>query len=114
MAENFWILGFHPPNEKWQQMKKVWDACSEAEIEPPKDVSEFFDYSAPDERGVEVILAGYNGYPDAEKAEYRHVSCSPAGGMSHPYQGYDIDLSQLPKNITSLRCHSEQYEARDH
>ena len=52
------IVGFRPPDEKWRKMKKVWDSCSTAGIEPPEEVSKFFEWEPPDDAGVEINLEG--------------------------------------------------------
>ena len=40
------------PDQKWIEMKKVWDACEAANIQPPEEVLSFFNYTKPDAKGV--------------------------------------------------------------
>ena len=41
------VTGFKLPDEKWKKMKAIYDACKVANISPPQEVNEFFDYSPP-------------------------------------------------------------------
>ena len=36
------LVGIVPPDDDWKKMKAVWDACDNADVDIPKDVSEFF------------------------------------------------------------------------
>jgi hypothetical protein len=88
------VRGFRPPDEKWKKMKAVWDSCQKAGIEVPDDVQAFFNWVDPDPRGVETDLT---------------AGKSPAAkewGDSDS-QGYEVDLSRLPKGLTFIRfCNS--------
>ena len=55
MSMSTYVIGFQSPDEKWQRMKAVWDACEKADIEVPQEVRDFFD-GEPDEKGVTVSL----------------------------------------------------------
>ena len=80
------FVAFRPPDEKWQRMKEVYDACKKAGINIPKEVGEFFEYENPDPNGVQV---------DIEQA----VEDWNDGDM----YGYEIDLSKLPDNTRYVR-----------
>ncbi len=43
------ILGVKPEFDDgtWKKMKKVWDACKDAEVDPPQEVEEFFGDEGP-------------------------------------------------------------------
>lgn len=75
---------FKPPDEKWQQMKAVWDACEKAGIDPPDEVDDFFDGEAPNDAGVKV---------DAEEDEA--VEELEEDGTS----GFKVDITKLPKDV---------------
>jgi hypothetical protein len=84
------VVGFRPPDEKWNKMKAVWDSCCQAGIEMPDEVQAFFNYEQPDPKGVEVSLtSGKN--PAAKEWGERDA------------QGYEVDLSRLPKGLTFIR-----------
>ncbi len=89
------VVGFHPPDEKWKKMKAVWDACMAAGTTVPPEVSMFFNGERPDDEGVKTELTSYNK---------PHPSCTPYTGPAK--QGYEIDLSKLPPNITKIRFYN--------
>jgi hypothetical protein len=82
------VIGFHPPDEVWKQMKAVWDACEQAGVEPPDRVLEFFDHEKPDSAGVTVDLRN-----SLAVKEYRDDQS----------EGYEVDLDQLPPDVTIIR-----------
>lgn len=89
MSMSTHMLGFHPPDKKWKQMKAVWDSCEKAGVDIPENVLEFFGgVDAPDERGVEI---------DLEELP----CCSEYDDDGQ--EGFEIDISKLPENITHLR-----------
>lgn len=87
MSMSTHVIGFKPPDAKWKKMKEVWDACEKAGIDPPKEVSEFFNYENPDENGVEVELDAAEWGDDGR-------------------QGYEIEVSKLPKGVTIIRFYN--------
>lgn len=85
------VVGIREPNEKWRQMKAVWDACEVAKIAPPPEVDEFFDSEPPDPAGV-VLDLDYGPHNIARKwtdGDHR--------------EGTEITLAELPPNITKIR-----------
>lgn len=88
------VIGFKPPNEKWKAMKAVWDACEKAEVEPPKEVSEFFNHEPPDERGVAI-----------EEMELKKIGCV-TDWNEEDQQGYEIDVKKLPPDVTIVRVYN--------
>lgn len=81
------VIGFKPPDAKWKKMKEVWDACRAAGIDPPKEVSEFFEWMDPDPNGVEVDL------PAAEWSDDGRA-------------GFEIEVSKIPKGVTIIRFYN--------
>ena len=84
MGMSTWVKGIKPPDEKWEKMKAIWDACEKADIEIPEEVEEFFDGEPPDDKGVVVEIP---------KHEYTDDS----------RQGFEIYLNELPKDIQIIR-----------
>lgn len=82
------VIGFKSPDEKWRKMKAIWDACNKAEVQVPNDVLKYFNYSPPDERGVEVEL---KDTPCC--TEYKEEMCD----------GFEIDMKKLPPDLTHIR-----------
>jgi hypothetical protein len=80
------ITGIKPADEKWTQMKAIWDACELANIDVPNEVGNFFDWEEPSELGVKVALKENHGVVELP-------------GES----GYQVDLKMLPKDIRYLK-----------
>ena len=88
MGMHSYVLGFREPDERWRQMKSVWDACKAADIDVPQEVEMFFGGEAPDPSGIEI---GFHKHPCC--SEYK----------SEMRDGFEIDISKLPDNITKIR-----------
>jgi hypothetical protein len=82
------IMGFKPPDQTWQRMKAVWDACEVAGVAIPAKVAEYFNHQTPDPRGVEVDLAR---------------SLAVTKYITEGMDGYEVDLTKLPADTTVLR-----------
>lgn len=82
------VTGFVPPDEKWQQMKAVWDACEEAGVDIPGPVLDFFGDESPDPAGVERELP---------VREWR-------AGMG---QGFELSVADIPQDVTVVRFWNE-------
>jgi len=83
-------------NERWLEMKAVWDACEKASLPIPHSVLGFFNHEAPDDRGVIVNL---NKYDD------RH-ECLTEWNERDGSTGFEVDLTLLPDDITILRFYN--------
>jgi hypothetical protein len=93
MSMSTHVIGIKPPDEKWIAMKKIWDACQEAGVDPPVKVERFFesDYgSSPDPQGVIVEI------PKDAKRNYQG-ECS---------DGFEIDVRKLPPDVTIIRFYN--------
>lgn len=88
MSMSTHVVGFAPPDEKWQKMKAVWDACAAAKIPVPDEVDRFFNFNVPDSSGVEIELENLECV-----SEYR----------AEMVDGFQIDLSKLPPNVKFIR-----------
>jgi hypothetical protein len=89
MSMSTHIIGFIPADDKWIQMKRVFDSCEEAGIEIPREVSRFFNDEKPDPNGVEIELKA----TEWENREY----C---------YNGYELKVSDIPKDVTIIRFYN--------
>lgn len=81
------VVGIKPPDEMRKKMKAIWDACNSAGIDIPKEVNAYFDYDNPDEKGIIV---------DIKAEEYEEDMRN----------GYEVDLTQLDKDIKILRFYN--------
>lgn len=89
MSMSTHIVGIKPADEKWKQMKTIYDACEKAGIEIPDEVYYFFNEESPDPSGVKV---------------YRDV----LGGAVQKYSGdaesgYEVHIDRLPKDVKIIR-----------
>jgi len=84
MSITFSVIGFKPPDEKWKQMKAIYDSCEKANVATPKEVDEFFNYDPPSDNGVEVDLSLKKLAEDSE-------------------EGYLLKVSDIPKDVTLIK-----------
>ncbi len=97
-----YVVAIIPPDEKWKKMKAIWDSCSEAEIECPKEVWDFFGHETPDKDGV--VIGGS-----------RHTRTGDDRGKGHaPWlqewrqdssEGYENLLDKVPKDAKKIRVY---------
>ena len=91
------VYGIRKPDKKWLEYKKVIDTLKEAGLsweDAPKEVLEFFGYNEPDPDGI-TIEFGSDYKPS------KHECCSSI--KEDMVDGFIIDISKLPKNITHIR-----------
>ena len=79
-----YVQGIVPPDERWVEMKAVYDACQKAEITLPREVCIFFDDEEPDPAGVIIDL-------DAKK------------WRGDERVGLEIDVADLPPHVKTIR-----------
>ena len=91
MSMSFHVFGIRPPDDKWRRMKRVYDACTDAGIDPPNEVLEFFGGESPDEAGILIDLK--RGHPCVR--QYSNAEAAE--------EGVEIDIDDLPENISMLR-----------
>lgn len=91
MSMSTHIIGFVPPDNRWKELKKVYDACIFAGIEVPDEVLEFFNYEPPDDLGIEIDLED-----DKYSSEYQ----------TDGSEGYLVELNKLPKEIKFIRFYN--------
>ena len=85
------VVGFAPPDDKWKQMRAIYDSCSEAGVKVPEEVMEFFNWEEPVESGIKVDLEKHDCVSEY-KAEMQ--------------SGYEIDLRKVPANVQFIRFYN--------
>ena len=90
MGMSTYVKGFRPPDEKFKKMEAAYKTCKAAGIPMPMEIEDFFDGAEPDPNGVEIDLTIGT---DAAAKKWND-GCS---------QGYDVDVSKLPKDVTVIR-----------
>ncbi len=91
MSLSVHIEGVKLPDEQWKKMKKAYDACRAAGVDPPEAVEAYFQYEPPDDTGViveEEVL---------EKLGAVTAWC-PEGSS-----GFQLHLDKVPKDIKIIR-----------
>lgn len=91
MGMSIHVTAFKPPDETWRKMKAVWDSCETAGVDPPNEVTKYFNYEYPDERGVEINENSLRELGAA--AKYNETDRS----------GFEVDLSKLPPDVKVIR-----------
>ena len=86
MIMNTYVSGFVLPNERWKEMKAIWDDCAAARINAPPEVYEFFEGEPPTVAGQKVDI------DDASSLYVTEVG-----------EGLSIDLSKVPKEVTHIK-----------
>lgn len=87
MSMSTHVVGFAPPDDDWQKMKAIWDACTAAGVAIPRDVTRFFGDTTPDPAGVEVEL---------KSSEWKNEFC----------EGLEIDVAKIPKHVKRIRFYN--------
>lgn len=88
------VVGFKPPDEKWQRMRAVWDACAGAGIKIPHEVEKYFDGGPPDSNGVEI-----------DERRLRDAGCLREWSDEYA-RGFEVDVANLPKDVTVIRFYN--------
>lgn len=84
MSTSWYVRGVRPPDERWRQMKVVYDACVAAGVDIPDTVAAFFDGDRPDPDGVVI---------DIPQREWRDQwRC-----------GIEVDVADLPADVKTIR-----------
>lgn len=87
-SPSMYIKGIRPPDEEYQQMKAVYDACQVAKIPVPDRVMDFFNWQDPNPHGILTDL---------------DLSDAVTEWREREREGFEVELAKLPKNITHLR-----------
>lgn len=83
------VIGFVPPDERWHQMKAIFDSCKLANIEIPKEVRKFFGDMDPDPEGVEVSIP--------KRAWRDERGCA---------EGFEVDVESIPNHVKVIRFYN--------
>lgn len=92
MGMQTYIVGFIPPDEKFNKMLLAYQSCKDANIPIPKEIYLFFNGAEPDMSGVKIYLSSESKYKECI-VEWQDDS----------REGYQIYLDKLPKDIKIIR-----------
>ena len=82
------VVGFVPPDDKWNKMKTIYEACEEFGIQVPKEVLRFFRDGSPSDPGLAIRLSD-NG----PAREWRNAD----------WEGYELDVADIPEDVKTIR-----------
>jgi len=85
MSMSTHVVGFVAPDDRWKAMEAIYKSCTAAGIDPPKEVSEFFEWGVPDSLGMEVDVIQTTPY------------------VTDSQEGFELDVSKLDPRITHIR-----------
>ena len=90
MGVSYYVIGIKPADEKYNQMKTIYELCESVGVQVPKEVIEFFSGTTPGIRGLETYLSEMEPDPlvitDTSEDDYRLI----------------VDLRKLPDDIKIL------------
>ena len=90
MSMDTFVIGIKLADERWEEMKRVWDACIAAGVPVPDAVAAFFAYEEPDLGGVTVELP-----PNAVR-EWEGKEA----------EGIEVILTAVPSDVTVIRFYN--------
>lgn len=90
MSMTMHVKAFIEKDETFMKMKKIWDACREAKIDPPDAVHDYFQDFRPDDPGIELRLKS----PCLRKWS----------GVGE--EGYEVVVEHLPKQVKVVRFYN--------
>lgn len=87
MSMSTHVVGFRPPDDKYQRMRAVYEACTAAGTSTPREVLEFFEGEEPSENGTIVEIKSY---------PYKGDMC----------EGLEVDITDLPRGVKVIRFYN--------
>ncbi len=88
MSMSTHVVGFRPADAKWKEMKTIWEMCERAKIKIPDEVQKFFNGEAPGDKPGQEVEINVKGWSDDSR------------------QGYELDLTKLPKDVRFIRFYN--------
>lgn len=78
------VIGIIPADEKYNEMKAIYDACRKNKVRIPAEVDDFFDGCSPNGIGMEMSVPYTEGQTDG----YSYIT---------------IDIQSLPENVRFIQ-----------
>jgi hypothetical protein len=88
MGMSTYVNYYRPPDEKFEKMKAAYNACKNAGLDTPDEVSDFFQGQNPNLLNGVEIQAPSNSYVE---------------GSDDSRQYIEVDLTKLPKDVRFVR-----------
>lgn len=87
MSMSTTVVGFMPADEKWVQMKAIFDNCIINGIDPPQEVWEFFGGDSPEGDPGRIVKLDSILTPITSNCE----------------SGYELEVAKIPANVKFIR-----------
>lgn len=87
MSMSTYVQGLKPKTEEYQTKLDIYNACKKINIEPPREIVDFFDGEICEE-GIVI------DFPKEAVREYADDYCR---------EFFEVDLEKLPPNVTKIR-----------
>ena len=86
MSISTYVYGIVEADEEYMKMKKIYDACIDADVDIPKKVTDYFDDNTPDDDGIIM--------------ELDHIAKKEVRDME---EGYKIKVSDIPSSVKYIK-----------
>jgi len=90
MGMSTYVCGIVPADEKFHEMKSIYDMCKKTGVEVPQEVWDFFDGDTPDAAGVVVTIDEQN----SQAVTYYQADSR---------EGFEVDISKLDPKFKIIR-----------
>lgn len=84
MSMSSYVRAVIEPNEQYRKMYAVYEACEDAGIDPPDEVTDFFHGEVPNPDGMEVMMRSHHSVSDSRDF-------------------YDVYVKELPEGTSVIR-----------
>jgi hypothetical protein len=104
MDASIHVSAIRDADDRHRRMMTAWQACKDAGVPPPKEVTGYFNGEPPKPEGLEIGLAGMDtmrGFGEVYGTPHECVVRSFKDDDGYR-AGFIIDLSKLPKQCTML------------
>lgn len=91
MSISYHVRGIIPTDEKYMKMKTIWDNCNALDIEPPKDVYNFFYTFENYDEGMNITL------PKDSICIRKCIKKTDSNNIGNEL--HIVDLRKIPKEI---------------
>lgn len=84
MSMSMYVVGIMPPNQRYLEMKAIWDSCVQADIPVPEGVEEYFHGEDPDDTGIRIDISSSEWQSDCD------------GGL-------EVQVKDIPPGVETIR-----------
>jgi len=86
MYKKSYVLGGKPADDKYKKMAAAWEACTDAGVDIPVEIEEFFNYTKPDGNTI-----------------WSEIKDAITMDCDYGIELWVVDLKKLPDDITLIK-----------